>query len=448
MGPSDDLVPPKDLDLERAALGVMLTYHERAVEGVELLRETDFYSFDHRVVLAAITKLVRAEKQVDFPVVKGALSRAKKLDDAGGAAYLLKLTDGVPQPKHLRTYAQQLRALSIRREIMRAGTDLASMACDTDEDAGELVQKAERRLAAAQQSGTESGFYSTKSLLDPFMADLEARQETRGMGVTTGVATLDDLTNGWQPGELVLLAARPSIGKSALMLAMARSAAESGKAALVFSLEMRKEVCQYRLISAMSGVTNYRLKRADMREQDWRRVSAAMNALGELPIYIDDSTGLTAQEVRGRVRRFESEHERKVDLVMLDYVGLMKASALTQRENRAEQVRDISQRLKLAARELGLPFVVLCQLNRESEKRQSSRPQISDLRDSGALEQDADIIMLLHQEDRQQSFADTRLKMYVDKNRDNPTGAVDLVFDKTTQHVFELPSAESDRKRA
>lgn len=426
-----EVVPPHDLSLEKGALGAMLVWSDVAVSGIERLRVEDFYRDVHQIVFRMIAQLISQGQQVDFLVVKAALQHAGQLDVVG-APYLLSLTNGALRPSSLAGFAHALRELSVRRAIQRVGAEIAERATDMSETASEILQQADRALSHAGQARQGSPLRSMSDLIDPLMDNLQARVQSGGVGVPSGFAIVDKLTTGWQPGDFIVIAGRPSQGKTAIGLNMTVAAARAKTAVAIFSLEMRAQPIQYRMLSAMSAVPMFRLFRGDLRDADWTRLSTAMNELGQLPIYLDDTPGLSGLDLRAKLRHLKSQHG-PIGLVVVDYVQLMACSPQTARENRTAQVTEISQRLKQTAREFDVPLIALCQLSRAVEHRQNRRPQLSDLRETGALEQDADIVGLLYQKQEHQPATDQVTQFVIEKSRNGPTGEVALTFDKVTQ---------------
>lgn len=416
---------PSNLEAERALLGAVIV-HNAALDVVDdILDAKAFYRQAHGTIWQAITGLREARTRIDFVTLKNELARENALDDVGGAAYIASLVDGVPSTANAEHYAHIVKEKAQLRGLIYAANTLLTEAYDADRPAQDILADADRQFVSlsAQSRGTMQGVSTTG-----LFSDLEARIENKGQitGVPTGFDSINDLTSGWQAGDLVVLAARPSIGKTSFAANTAVAAARSGTRVAFFSLEMRRRQIEYRLWAQLSGVTLARILAGNLGQGDYANLSHALAELDAIPLEIDDRGGQTAGDIRSTCRRMRSE-KAGLGLVVIDYVQLMTGSTDRRGATRNEEISDISRRLKLLAGDVGAPILLLSQLSRAGKDRSDARPRLSDLRDSGALEQDADTVVLLHRESHRSGGTTHAI---FEKQRNGPTGALNLTFDR------------------
>jgi len=422
--------PPQDLAAEMSVLGGMLLSKDAVADVVELLREGDFYRPAHQLVFAAAMDLFGRGEPVDAITVSAELARAGSLGRVGGAPYLHTLVSSVPTAANAGYYAQIVADKAVLRRLVEAGTRIVSMGYGPEgADVDAVVDRAQAAVYEVTERRTTDDFMVLEQLLNPTLEEIEAIEGRDGSlsGVPTGFADLDRITNGLHPGQMIIIAARPAMGKSTLALDFARSASvKHSLPSVFFSLEMSRSEIVMRLLSAEARVSLAHMRTGRMTEDDWTRLARRMGEVADAPLYIDDSPHLNMMEIRAKARRLKQRHGLK--LVVLDYLQLMSSPRKV--ENRQQEVSEISRSLKLLAKELEVPIVALSQLNRNAEQRADRRPQISDLRESGSLEQDADMVILLHREDayERESPRAGEADLVLAKHRNGPTDTVTVAF--------------------
>lgn len=443
---------PWDAEAEQAVLGAMLLDQDAALRGAELVDDTMFYREGYRRIFRAMLHLTEQRIGLDPLTLRDELSRRGELEASGGVEALAQLADAVPTSANLEFHARIIREKSILRKLIEASTTIIQDAYDARTPAAELLDKAESRIFQVAQTRREEGFARMKEMLWPAMERIELLQKNAKAvtGVPTGFRKLDELTSGFQPSELIIIAARPSMGKTAFCLNIAAHAAIEGQVGVaVFSLEMSKEALVQRLLCAEAGVDSQRVRTGHLRDEDFTKLARGAGVLGNANIWIDDTPSLTLLEMRSKARRLKADND--VGMVIVDYLQLMRSPEYS--DNRVQEISDISRSLKALARELELPVVALSQLSRASEQRGGERtPILSDLRDSGAIEQDADIVLFIH---RPEMYQDLRAKaekegknldgvaeIQLAKHRNGPTGLVELQFRKNITRFVE----HSDRE--
>jgi replicative DNA helicase len=432
---SIDRLPPQSIEAEQSVLGALLIDRDAVVEVAELVHPGDFYRQHHGTIFAAILDLYERREPVDIVTVSEVLERGGTLEQIGGSAYLTSLINLTPTAVNATHYARIVERKAVLRNLIAAAGRIAGIGYDETTDLDESIDKAEQELFAVSQKRVASGFSPLKTLLHAAYDRLDYLHQHKGeiSGIRTGFADLDAMTTGLQKSDLILLAARPSIGKTSLALNFAEHAAvREGKTVGVFSLEMSKEQLVLRLLSSVANIDSQRLRTGFLEEMDFTRLAPAMNALAEAPIYIDDTPNISTMELRTKARRLQAESG--LDLVIVDYLQLMQSTIQSRDSNRVQEVSDISRGLKGLARELQVPVVALSQLSRQAEMRESKEPRLSDLRESGALEQDSDLVMFLWRdkergaEDQDQEGEVINLRLA--KHRNGPTGETKLWFKK------------------
>jgi replicative DNA helicase len=433
--------PPHNPDAEVSVLGSMLIHPEAVAKAVEILQSGDFYHETHRRIFEACVELFNQAKPLDVVVVGEQLRQNADLETVGGLAYLMELASAVPTAAHIEYYAKIVKEASIMRRIISVSTKLISEAYQNDLPAQDLVDRAQKDLFSLAQGGQRDYVSLHQVLLETFTR-LEVLYANKGklVGLPTGFHDLDRMTAGLQKSDLIIVAARPSMGKTMLCLNLARYVALYDHVPVaIFSLEMSREQLALRLLSAEAELPAQRLRTGEMDDNMWAIVSHALGRLGEAPIYIDDTPGISALEVRAKSRQMKAQHN--IGLVIIDYMQLMSGR---RSENRQQEISDISRSLKALARELDVPVMALSQLSRAVESRQEKRPMLSDLRESGAIEQDADIVAFLYREDYYVKDAANPdiTELIVAKQRNGPTGTVNLLFKKDIGKFFNTTPVE------
>lgn len=419
---------PVDLDAEKAVLGTLLAWPER-LDDVQDLRPGHFYRGAHRAIFAALLGLHEARVTPDALTVRDALSRAGKLEDVGGLAYLASLTDGIPRSTNLLGYVGIVRDKALRRDLVYLAQRMGAGALGDAEDVADLIQGCARDLFALEQGDRDGGWQPMRDLVVRVMEHVERWHASKQAvtGLATGFVDIDDMLGGLQAGHLVVLAARPSMGKSALMMAIAEHVATSGGSVGVFSLEMSADELATRELSGASGVDGYRLRRGYLGERDWGRLASAIGTLSASRLWIDETPNLTIFDMRARARRLKSEHG--LSLLVIDYLQLIDSTEDRRNENRVQAISQMTRGLKQLAKELWVPIVLLSQLSRAVESRSDKRPMLSDLRESGAIEQDSDEVLFIYRAAWYDRGADpNEAEIIVAKQRNGPTGTVKLHF--------------------
>ena len=423
---------PWSAEAEQAVLGAMLLDQDAALRASELLDDSMFYREAHRRLYRAMAALTERRTVIDHITLRDELMRRGELDAAGGLEYLAELVDAVPTAANLEFHARIVKDKAILRRLIEGATAIVTEAYDGKATAGELLDSAESRIFQISQQRGDEGFTRIKEMLWPTMERIETLQKSGKAitGVPSGFTDLDSLTSGFQPSELVIVAARPSMGKTAFCLNVASNASLEGQGVAIFSLEMSKESLVHRMLTAMARVDSQRVRQGSLRDFDFTQLARAAGILQSCPIWIDDTPALTLLEMRSKARRLKAEND--IRLVVVDYLQLMRSPEYS--ENRVQEISDISRSLKALARELEIPVIALSQLSRASEQRGGERkPILSDLRDSGAIEQDADLVLFIHRPeyyDREDESKRGVAEVMLSKNRNGPTGDVQLRFSR------------------
>ena len=442
--PPEARVSPNNIEAERACLGALLLHSDLYEQVATRLQPRDFFRQAHQQIYAAMVRLLDVPGgALELVTLANELAKRDELPGIGGKAYLASLVDGLPRSTNIVHYADVVREKSLYRGLITAGRELQRQAADEEELPEVLIASAETRLVELQRLGGVDRMTDVSAGTSLLLADLMYRVEHQGelTGVPTGFPTLDQLTQGWQAGDVIVLAARPSMGKTTLVLNCAMEAARLGKTVAVFSMEMRARQLEYRMLSGLSGVPLTLLQRGRVAgDEQFAAIGAATAVLEQCPVHIDDAAARTVRDVRRACRRLRSE--RGLDLVVIDYIQLMAGTLDRRGATRNEELTDISRRLKVLAGELNVPILVLSQLNRAAESRADSRPRLSDLRESGALEQDADLVMFIHRKDHRQG-GETHL--IVEKQRNGPTGTLALTAQRELTLFTDGGLAEETR---
>jgi len=424
---------PWSPEAEQAVLGAMLLDQDAALRAVEMVDDTVFYREEHRRLFRAMRALIERRSVIDPVTLNDELERRAELAQVGGSEYVAELVDAAPTAANLEHHARILREKSILRRLIEASTQTITEAYDGRSHAPDLLDVAEARIFQISQQRRDQGFIRLKEMLWPTMERIEALQRSGKTitGVPTGFVDLDEMTSGFQPSELVIVAARPSMGKTALVLNMAAHAAIEAKTGIaIFSLEMSKDALVQRLLTAEAQVDSSRVRRSALRDADFTRLARAAGILQGCPIWIDDTPAITLLEMRSKARRLKAEHD--IGMLVVDYLQLMRSPEYS--ENRVQEISDVSRSLKGLARELQIPVIALSQLSRASEQRGGERkPILSDLRDSGAIEQDADVVIFIHRADYYDKEDETKrgiAEIMLAKHRNGPTGDITLRFSR------------------
>lgn len=436
--PSDELRIPFDPEAERAVLGAVLLDPRAVDAATEILTPEDFYRPAHQAIFAAMIELFARSEPIDPITVRRELERQSTLEKAGGAAYLASLLDGLPRTTNVGQYARIVQDRSLLRQVLSISEELRASASEGTSGAIELIDQAEGKLFELSDSGRRGGFEPISQVARRGLETLEELVDRRELvtGVSTGFKKLDWMTSGFQSGDMIVLAARPSMGKTALALNIAQQAATRNDLAVgIFSLEMSSEQLFFRMISAEAMVPAHKLRTGRVSEEEWERVTHAFDTLTRARVFVDDTAGVTPMEIRSKARRLKHEHD--VGLLVVDYLQLMSMGG--NYSSRQQEISDISRSLKGIAKELGVPLMALSQLSRAPDQRQGDhRPQLSDLRESGAIEQDADVVMFIFRpevyEKDPDKIAEKELEglaeVIVAKQRNGPVGFVPMYFVK------------------
>jgi replicative DNA helicase len=424
-------IPPQNIDAEKSTLGSMLLEKDAIFAAQEILKPEDFYREAHRHIFQAIAALSGRGEPVDLVTVAEELRQRNLLEQVGGASYLASLANCVPTAANVEHYAKIVEEKSILRALISASTRVAQMGYDANLEVETILDEAERAIFQITQKRNVQGFVSLRSILIEAFNRIEQLYTQKGgiTGIPTGYADLDRLTSGWQPSDLIIIAARPSMGKTTFTLNLAQQAAVDMKIPVIyFSLEMSKEQLAQKLLCAEAGVDSQRLRTGQLVESDWPQLSYALGRLSEATMFIDDTPGISAMEIRAKARRIKAEHN--LGLIVIDYLQLMQSRARS--ENRQQEVAEISRSLKALARELAVPVIACSQLSRAVEQRAQKVPSLADLRESGSLEQDADIVAFLYRDDYYNPDTDKKniTELIIAKHRNGPTGSIELFFRK------------------
>ncbi len=417
----------------------MMLSKDAMADVIEVVRANDFYRPAHEMVFDTATKLYNSGDPVDALTVGSELQRAGNLARIGGAEYLHTLISIVPSAASAGYYARLVREQSILRKLVEAGTRIANMGYDADgAEVDEVVDSAQSEIFAVTERRNSEDFLPIGDVMERTLEEIDAASARDGkmLGIPTGFRQLDDLTGGFQAGQMIVLAARPAIGKSTLGLDIARSASIAhGKASVIFSLEMSREEITKRMLSAEAGVKLTKLTKGPMGPNDWEQLASTAARIAKAPLFIDDSPNMSLMEIRAKCRRLKQQHD--LQLVVVDYLQLMSSGRKV--ESRQQEVSEFSRALKLLAKEIQVPVIAISQLNRGAEQRTEKRPMLSDMRESGAIEQDADIVILLHRDDAyDRDNRPGEADFIVAKHRSGPTDTIAVAFKKDYAHFADM----------
>ncbi len=443
-------LPPQDLGAERSTLGAMLQNKDSIANIIENLKADEFYRPIHSTIFNSILVLYNAGESVDVITVSDELRRQGQLEQCGGTEYLFELADAVPNPYNGGYYARIVREQAQLRALVETGMRIVQLGYTTDgQDVESLVNAAQQEVFTVTSKHERAKYKTLAEVIEPGLLEEIAqnlnRNKTDGiLGIPTGFSELDAKLNGLRENQMIIVAARPGAGKSTLSMDIARSAAiKHNRATVYFTLEMNANELAMRLLSAESDVFLDKLIKGNLDERDLERIYATLENLGDKPLIIDDTPNITMAEIRAKCRRLKQQHN--IELVIIDYLQLLSSSASGRRtESRQQEVSDQSRSIKLLAKELGIPVIAVSQLNRGSEGRENKRPQVSDLRESGSLEQDADVVLLIHRDDMYRpkgEAPDGKADIIIGKQRSGPTGTVELLF-RGAVSCFAEPAPE------
>lgn len=440
-----DRIPPQNIEAEQAVLGAMLIEREAISKVAELLRSDDCYREAHRLIFNAMLELFNKNDAVDMVTVIEFLRKADKLEAAGGISYITSLANSVPTAANVMYHARIVEEKALLRQLINAATNIASQGYEGSEEVSTILDTAEKSILSVSSRRVGGEFTPIKSIIFDAFSKIEQLYASKGSitGLSTGFKDLDRLTSGLQPSDLILIAARPSMGKTAFVLNIAQHIGiKEKKAVAFFSLEMSKEQLVQRMLCAESTIDSQRLRIGELEPNDWTKLVNGADRLSAAPIFIDDTSGITVMEMRSKARRLKIEFD--LQLIIIDYLQLMQGSSKKGSENRQQEISEISRSLKGLAREIGVPVIALSQLSRSVESRQVKKPMLSDLRESGSLEQDADIVAFLYRDDYYNPDSDQKniTEVIIAKHRNGPVDTVQLFFHKQFTKFSDLSKVQ------
>ncbi len=440
--------PPHSREAERTVIGALLLDTDAIIKVADFLKPEDFYDPTHRIIFQAIFDLYLAHDPIDFITVTNKLADNQKIQSVGGSAFLAEMASSVPTSSHVYQYGQIVKAKALHRNIIEAGRTITGLGYDLERPIPELLDAVERTVFQITNTFLKDKFVHIRDVLDEryekFAEMHESPDSNLIKGVPTGFAAIDAKISGLQPSDVVILAARPSMGKTSLAMNMAMNAAvRYGKTVGIFSLEMSKEQLVDRLFASMLGVDSWKLQRGKLDDSDFQNMGPIMDQMGKANIFIDDSSASSMPEFRTKARRLQMEHG--LDLLIVDYLQLMSTGNSSFAGNRVQEISEISRSIKQIARELRIPVLALSQLSRAVESRPDKIPQLSDLRESGSIEQDADIVMMMYRDDYYNEDTDRQniTDIFIRKHRNGPTGRVELMFKKEQMRFYDIDKAHA-----
>jgi replicative DNA helicase len=433
---SSHKLPPQHIEAEQSVLGGILIENEAINRVMEILDADDFYRDTHRKIFNALINLSERDEPSDLITLTNELRKIDQLDAIGGASYLASLIDSVPTAANIEYYAKIVKEKAILRKLIQTSTEIITQSYEDRGDVEGFLDEAERAIFDISEKRVRPSFYSIREIVKDSFTTIERLFKKKELvtGVPSGFKELDRMTAGFQPSDLIIIAGRPSMGKTAFCLDVAEYAAIDNKIPVaIFSLEMSKEQLVIRMLCSQAHVEGTRLRTGYLNESDWPKLTIAAGNLSEAPIYIDDTAALSALELRAKARRLKAD--RGLGMVIVDYLQLMKGRARV--ESRQQEISEISRSLKALAKELNIPVIAVSQLSRKTEERTGNRPQLSDLRESGAIEQDADLILFIYRDEIYNRSEDNpnrgKAEVIIGKQRNGPIGKIDLAFlDKFT----------------
>lgn len=439
---------PQNVEAEASLLGAILIDSDAIVKIADNISSNDFFDPRHKHIYEAISQLYERREAIDVLTLADQLKNSGVLDVIGGASYLTELTNFVPTAAHVEQYAEIVAQKALRRRLITASQKMVELGFDEGKNLKELIEESEANLFEVSQQHVKQSIVSIETILSESFERLDElhKDKAKIRGIPTGYRDMDDMLAGLQRSDLFILAARPSMGKTAFVLNLAHNVSVKAKeSVLVFSLEMSKEQLVDRLLSMESGVDAWALRTGNLTDSDFEKLSHAMGTLSEAPMYIDDTPGITVADLRTKARR--EAHQRPLGLIIVDYLQLMSGGSKYGGDaNRVNEVSEISRGLKGIARELNVPLIALSQLSRSVESRSPQIPQLSDLRESGSIEQDADVVAFLYREDYYNPETDRKniMDVFIRKHRNGPVGGVELYFDRDKQAIRSIDNRRSE----
>ncbi len=444
-GTEFERTPPQDLIAEQGVLGGMLLSKDAIADVVEIIRDRDFYRPAHELIYDAIVDLYGRGEPVDPVTVSAELTKRGDIARAGGAPYLHTLISSVPTAANAGYYAKIVRERAILRRLVEAGTKIVQLGYASEGEVDDAVDQAQAEVYSVTERRANEDYVQLSTLLPAALDEIEKiSQGVIGEGVKTGFIELDKLTNGLHPGNMIVLAARPAVGKSTLGLDIARYASiHKGNTSVIFSLEMSKSEITMRMLSAEARVALNNIRAGTLNDEEWARLARRMGEISEAPLFIDDSPNLSLMEIRAKARRLKQRHNLK--LIVIDYLQLMTSGKRV--ENRQQEVSEFSRQLKLLAKELNVPIIAISQLNRSPEQRSDKKPLLSDLRESGSIEQDADVVILLHRDDLYDNQNRSgEADLIVAKHRNGPTRTITVSAQLHFARFVDMPPTYSSKE--
>ncbi len=440
-------IPPHSKEAEQSVLGSVLIDKDSIIKIVDVIQPDDFYYDIHKMIFEAMVDLYNRHDPIDLLTLANALEERKQIEIVGGPGYLAELTSSVPTATHVFKYAQIVKDKATLRKMIRAGNVISACGFTENEEVENLLETAEKEVFSISQTFLKDRFVHVRDILtgryEEFAALHMAEDKDKVKGIATGYKSLDNILSGFQPADLVILAARPSMGKTALALSIVQKISiESSKKRTVgiFSLEMSKEQLVDRLFCSLLGVDSWKLQHGRLEDKDFQNMGPVMDILNQAPVFIDDSVGTSITELRAKARRLQMEHG--LDLIIVDYLQLMSTNNMAYAGNRVQEISEISRALKSLGRELHVPVLALSQLSRAVELRNPKIPQLSDLRESGSIEQDADVVLMLYRKDYYEENLTEEEKgiteVHVRKHRNGPIGKCELKFDKAQMKFYDV----------
>ena len=423
-------VPPHDIEAEQAILGCMLTDKDAVISAIEVLKEDDFYREDNKAIYSAILSLYSRSEPIDIITVKAELVEAGNFERIGGLEYLAELPDRVPTTANVEKYIKIVSEKATLRSLIQTSNELIALGYDESEDVDNIMDMAEKKVFDLSQKKSVKGYSALKDVLVGSFAELEKLYNQKGnvTGITTGFIDLDNKTAGLHNSDLIIIAARPAMGKSAFAINIATNAAiKANVPVVIFNLEMSKDQIGNRILCSEAMVDSNKIRTGQIEDEDWMKLATTLGELSEAPIYIDDTPGISIMEIRAKCRKLKIE--KNIGLIVIDYLQLIQGTG-KKNASREQEISEISRSLKILAKELDVPVIALSQLSRTAEKRDDKRPMLSDLRESGAIEQDADIVMFLYRDDYYNEDTEKKnvAEVILAKHRGGSTGTVELAW--------------------
>lgn len=443
-----DKIPPQNIEAEQAVLGAILLEKEAIILVNDILAPEDYYRVVHQKIFSAMRNVSQSGEPVDLVTLTAELQKKNLLEEVGGVSYLTDLVNAVPTAANVEYYAKIVEEKSIIRRLIRVATEIASTGYSSSDKVNELVEEAEKKIFEISNKKSSRGFVVIKDVLEETIERIEFLHQSKGevTGVTTGYTDLDRITSGFQKSDLIIVAARPSVGKTAFALNIAQNVAcRSEVPVAIFSLEMSASQLVQRMLSAEGNIDGYKLRTGRLDEDsDWNKLTMAMSTLSSAEIYVDDTPGINIYDIRSKARRLKAE--KGLGLIVIDYLQLITVRSKS--DNRQQEISEISRQLKSIARELEVPVIALSQLSRAVEQRQDKRPMLSDIRESGSIEQDADLVAFLYRDDYYNTETESPgvVEVLISKHRNGPVGKVELLFMKNYNKFVNFENKRTDNK--